>query len=172
MSDASELQQRLDAELSGASSRAKQTRQEAVQADQERQARLKKFEALLQRLRPVWGPKLELLRDRFGKLATVEPDLKPYSRGVTFSFTSPDYRVDLKLTASPDRDVRHLVLDYDLLIIPMTMKYDRYARLEVPIDGADEAAISRWLDDQLVAFVKTYVALQGDRFFLENFPEE
>ena len=83
-----------------------------------------------------------------------------------------DYRVDLKLSASPDQDVRHLVLDYDLLIIPMTMKYDRHARLEVPIDRADDAAIGSWLDDRLVAFVKTYVALQGDSFFLNNFPDK
>lgn len=32
--------------------------------------------------------------------------------------------------------------------------------------------VARWLDDQLVTFVKTYVALQRDTFFLENFPDK
>ncbi len=172
MSDVTNLQQRLDAELGGATSRARQSREGVAQADQERQARLKQFEALLERLRPVWAPRLELLRERFAKLVKAEPDVKPYSRGVTFAFTSHDYRVDLKMSVSPDQDVRHLVLDYDLLIIPMTMKYDRHARLEVLLDRVDEAAVARWLDDQLVTFVKTYVALQGDSFFLENLPAE
>lgn len=172
MSDVTNLQQRLDAELGGAASRARQDRHEAAQADKERQARLKQFEAVLERLRPVWTPRLELLRDRFVKIVKVEPEVKPYTRGVTFAFTSRDYRVDLKVSVSPDQDVRHLVLDYDLLIIPMTMKYDRHARLEVPLDRVDEAAVARWMDDQLVAFVKTFVALQGDSFFLENFPDK
>ena len=172
MSDVSTLQQRLDAELSGASKRAQQDRQEIAQENQERQTRLKQFEAVLERLRPVLMPRLELLRDRFGKMVQVKPDVKPYSRGVTFAFTSHDYRVDLKFSATPDQAVRNLVLDYELFIVPMTMKYDRHARLEVPLDRVDEGAIVRWLDEQIVTFVKTFIALQGDSFFLENFPDK
>ena len=65
-------------------------------------------------------------------------------------------------------DVRNLVLESDLLIIPILMKYERVSRLEMPIDSVDEEAIARWLDDRIVSFVKTYVALQGDEFVEQN----
>ncbi len=172
MSSVATLSQRLDAELAGATNRARQEQQGTAQAVQERQARLQQFEALLEHLRPVILPRLDMLKERFAKFIKVEPEVKPYKREITFSFASHDYRVDLKLSATPDYGVRNLVLDYDLLIIPMTMNYNRHAQLEVAIDRPDEVAVARWLDDRLVEFVKTYVTLQGDSFFLENFSDK
>lgn len=171
MSTVTTLSQQLDAELAGARNRAKQDQQEVIRANEIREERLKKFGALLERLRPIWLPRLELLRDRFAKFAKVQPELKPHTRSVTFSFAST-YRVDLKLSAYPDRDVQNLVLEYDLLILPMMIKYERHARLEMPMDGVDEAAIGSWLDERILGFVKTYVALQGDNFFLEKLSPE
>jgi hypothetical protein len=167
MSDVTNLRQQLDAELSGAVSRAQQTQQAWERFSKGLDERMKKFDALLERLRPIWTPRLELLRDRFAKLAKGEPEVKPHERSITFTFTSK-YRVELKLSAYPDKDVRNLVLEYDLLIIPILIKYDRQARLEMPLDSVDEEAIARWLDDRIVAFVKTYVTLQGDEFVEKN----
>jgi hypothetical protein len=171
MSDVTNLRQQLDAELAGAASRAQQGRQELERANQERQERVKKFDALLERLRPVWTPRLELLRDRFAALVKGQPEVKPHSRSITFSVTS-NYRIELKFSAYPDRDVQNLVLEYDLLVIPTLFKYERTSRLEMPMDRVDEAAIGRWLDERILGFVKTYMALQGDSFFLDNLPHE
>src|SRR5438270_9686663 len=171
MSDLTTLRQQLDAELAAAMSRATKNQQDVSRANEVRQERLKRFSALLERLRPIWLPRLELLRDRFADLAKVQPELKPSSRSVTFSFTS-SYRVELKLSAYPDRDVQNLVLECDVLILPMLMKYERQSRLEMPMERVDEAAIGRWLDERIVAFAKTYVALQGDNFFLEKLAHE
>ncbi len=172
MSDVTNLRQKLDAELAGAASRVERGKQELERSNQERQERLKKFDALLERLRPVWTPRLELLRDRFAKLAKATPEVKPHARSITFSFASSRYRVELKFSAYPDKDVQGLVLEYDLLIVPILIKYERQARLEMPIDRVDEEAIARWLDERIIAFVKTYVALQGDSFFVENLSPE
>jgi hypothetical protein len=171
MNDLTNLQQQLDAELAGARGRAQQTRQELERANQERQERLKEFDALLERLRPVWTPRLELLRERFAKLVKGQPEVKPHARSITFSFTSK-FRVELKLSAYPDQHVQNLVLEYDLLIVPLLAKYDRQARLEMPLDRVDEGAIARWLDERIVSFVKTYVALEGDSFFVDNLTPE
>jgi hypothetical protein len=168
MSDVTNLRQQLDAELAGAKSRAQQTRREWERFGRDMEERQEKFDALLERLRPIWVPRLELLRDRFTKVAKVEqPEVKRYARSVTFTFTSK-YRVELKFSASPDKDVRNLVLEYDLLVIPILVKYDRHVELEMPIDRVDEEAVARWLDDRIVSFVKTYVALEGDDFFEKN----
>jgi hypothetical protein len=168
MSDVTNLRKQLDAELAGAKDRAQQIRREWERFGQELEERQEQFDALLERLRPIWVPRLELLRDRFAKVAKAEqPEVKPYARSITFTFTSK-YRVELKFSATPDKDVRNLVLECDLLIIPILFKYDRHARLEVPIDRVDEEAVARWLDDRIVSFVKTYVALEGDEFFEQN----
>lgn len=171
MSDVTTLSQQLDAELARATNRAMQDQQELSRANSARQERLKEFDALLERLRPIWLPRLELLRDRFAKLVKVQPEVKPHARSATFSFMST-YHVELKFSAYPDRDVQSLVLEHDLLILPILMKYERHARLEMPMGSVDEAEIGRWLDERILTFVKTYVALQGDSFFLEKLSSE
>ena len=40
------------------------------------------------------------------------------------------------------------------------------------MDRVDEGAIARWLDERIVSFVKTYVALEGDDFFVDNLTPE
>jgi hypothetical protein len=171
MSDMTNLQQQLDAELTGALNRAQQKREELERTNREREERLKQFDALVDRLRPVWAPRLELLRDRFAKLVKGQPEVTPHTRSITFKCTSK-YRLELKLSAYPDQNVKNLVLEYDLVIVPLLGKYDRQARLEMPLDRIDEDAIGRWLDERIVSFVKTYVALEGDSFFVEHLTPE
>ena len=55
MNDVSNLRKQLDAEPAGATGRARQTRREWERFGQELQERQKKFEALLERLRPISG---------------------------------------------------------------------------------------------------------------------
>src|SRR4051794_28697820 len=167
MSNVTSLRRQLDAELAGATSRAQQNLEEWQRFGRGLEERLKKFDALVERLRPIWTPRLELLRERFAPIARAEPQVKPQARSITFSFAST-YRVELKFSAAPDKDAQNLVLECDLLIIPILMKFERNVRLEMPIDRVDEEAVARWVDDRVVAFVKTYVALQGDEFFEKN----
>jgi hypothetical protein len=157
------LKQKLDAELTGAMSRAQKNRQEWERYSQDLESGLKKFDAAIERLRPVWTPRLELLRDRFAKFSKVEPEVKPYARSVIFTFTST-YRVELTFSVRPDRDARNMVLKYDLLILPILIKFDQHAELVMPLDRVDEEAVGRWLDERILAFVQTYMTLQGDDF--------
>ena len=168
MSDVANLKSQLDAELGGAVSRAQQRQQAFDKENQERKQRVEKLDAVLERLRKVWGPRLEMLKERFANVAKVQPDIRPHARGVTFSFSSPTDAVDLKFSAYPDRDVQKLILDYDLQIIPMLMPFDRTAQLEMPLDKIDEAAVGKWLDEQILKFVKTFIKLRGDEFFREH----
>ncbi|MEC9372539.1 MAG: hypothetical protein VYC34_01795, partial [Planctomycetota bacterium] len=65
-------------------------------------------------------------------------------------------------------DVNALILDYDLLILPMFFKYDRHARLEVPLDQVDKDAIGKWIDDRLVSAVKAYLTVQDNEFYISR----
>jgi hypothetical protein len=57
-----------------------------------------------------------------------------------------------------------MVLKYDLLILPILIKFDQHAELVMPLDRVDEEAVGRWLDERILAFVQTYMTLQGDDF--------
>lgn len=98
----------------------------------------------------------------------MKPVIQPHSRESTFSFASDKYRVELKFSVGPDKDVRQMILDSDLTIIPALMKFDGHKRLELALDQVNEEVIAQWLDERILEFVDTYVALQGDDFFLEH----
>jgi hypothetical protein len=168
MSDVSGLKGRLDAEMEAARARAQQSREGMLRENEQRQQRLARFTEVVGRLRDVWGPRLELLRDRFTGYVEAQPEVKPYARRITFSFASRGSSVKLTFSAVPDQQVRNLVLDYELEILPILMKFERNDRLEMPLDNVDEGAVARWLDDRIISFVQTYVKLQGDDFFRTN----
>lgn len=83
------------------------------------------------------------------------------------SFVSK-FRVELKFSIEPDKDVRNRVVEYDLLIHPILMKYNRHSTLEMPIDEVDEGALATWTDERILEFVRTNIALQGDDFVADQ----
>jgi hypothetical protein len=168
MSEVGNLEQRMKQELNAAQKRADERRQDLLRDNEARQSRLAQFNAAVERLKPIWQPRLEVLRKQFADLVNTRPDLQPYSRSITFAFASDNSSITLTFSASPDQEVRNLVLDYDLKMVPILMKFDGHSRLEMPLDRIDEAAIVRWLDDRMMSFVQTYVTMQGDEFFLKN----
>ncbi|MCE9561563.1 MAG: hypothetical protein K8U57_05870 [Planctomycetes bacterium] len=168
MSEINTLQEQIDAQFTAAARRAEVGRQEAAREQQDRDARLAKFDAVVELFCTIWRPRLELLRSRFAELVKVNPVIKPHNREATFSFVSERYKIELKFSAGPDYDIRNLVLEYDLQIIPVLIKFDSHSRLVQPLDNIDERAVADWLDERILGFVSTYVALQGDTFFLEH----
>lgn len=170
MPEINDLKERIDAQLAAAARRAELGRREAEREQQDRAARLARFDAAVELFCTIWRPRLELLRDRFAELVNVNPVIKPHAREATFSFASDRYTIELKFSAGPDNDVRNLILEYDLRIIPVLMKFESHSRLVQPLDRIDERAVEAWLDERILGFVGTYVALQGDTFFLERMP--
>jgi YHS domain-containing protein len=63
--------------------------------------------------------------------------------------------------------VRHLVLDYDLHIIPILMKFEPHARIEFPLESVDSQAVAKWLDDRILDFVRTYLSLHENEYYLK-----
>jgi len=168
MSEINTLKEQIDAQLTAAAHRAEVGRQEAAREQQAREARLAKFDAAVELFCTIWRPRLQLLRSRFAELVKVNPVIKPHNREATFSFVSERYKIELKFSAGPDYDIRNLILEYDLQIIPVLIKFDSHSRLVQPLDKIDERAVADWLDERILGFVGTYVALQGDTFFLEH----
>ena len=92
-------------------------------------------------------------------ISEIKPDNEPHSGEVVFAFESPLARIQLKLGFFHDADVRHVAIDYDLRIIPVLLQFEPNAQLEQPIETFDENRAAEWLDDRIIAFVRTYLAI-------------
>jgi YHS domain-containing protein len=168
MSDVAELSQRIEAEFAAAGEKVKKYQAQQVEEFHGREQRLKQFDALCGELRDIWGPRLNALADRFGKEVTVAPSISPTRREATFSFQSKLARIVLKFSVSTDRDVRKLHLDYDLEVVPILMKFDAHQHVEYPLESVDRAAVARWIDDRIVSFVRTYLSLHENEYYLKD----
>ena len=168
MSDVSVLLERIDAEFSALEGKIKRAQGEKQQEHQERQIRLATFKRELDTLPEVWGPRLDALIERFGDHAKVAPRLESTSRAVTMDFESELARIRLRLSATTDQDIRNLVLNYDLEILPALMQFDSHAQGQWPIDAIDREAIGDWVDDRLISFVKTYLSLHENQYYLKE----
>jgi len=168
MCDVSVILERIDAEFSALEGKIKRAQDEKVQEHQERQTRLAKFKEEMDTLPDVWRPRLEALMKRFGDHAKVAPRLESTSRAVTMDFESELARIRLRLSATTDQDIRNLILTYDLEILPALMQFDAYQQAQWPVDALDREAIGDWIDDRLVSFVKTYLSLHENEYYLKE----
>lgn len=48
------------------------------------------------------------------------------------------------------------------------MEYERHAEIAFPLEQVDSEAIARWLDDRMVGFVKTYLSLHQNEYYLKD----
>jgi YHS domain-containing protein len=78
-------------------------------------------------------------------------------------------QIVLKFSAATDSDVRNLVLNYNLEILPILMRFDAHSILEMPLDRVDADVVAQWTDDRIVDFVKTYVALHENQYYLKDY---
>ena len=163
-----ELLSRIDKEFSAVEERIKQNQSQQVDAYRDRQQRLAKFEQTLDRLREVWRPRLEAFAKRFGDRVKVTPSTEPTKRAATYEFQTDLAHVQLRLSATTDEDVRQVILNYELQIMPILMKYERHAELALPLDAIDEEKIAKWVDDRLVQFVQTYLSLHENQYYLKE----
>src|SRR5262249_36924320 len=114
MADINSLANQIDAEFSAVAERAKKFQDEQVGEHKERQKRLEQLTKVFDELREVWKPRLDLLVKKFGDRVKVTPRVVPSMREGTLEFQSTLARIKLKFSAYTDRDVRKVVLGYDL----------------------------------------------------------
>jgi YHS domain-containing protein len=168
MADVNELLKRIDAEFDASRDKLKAIQTEKAQEHVERQQRLERFGALLGELVDVWRPRLEALRAKFGDRAHVTPTIEPGRRSAAFKFNTELARVDMRFSAFTDSDVRRVIFSYDLEILPIFMKFDSHSEIEFPIDSVDRAALAKWFDDRIVGFVRTYLSLHENQYYLKG----
>ncbi len=158
---------RIDQEFAKSDQKLKTLREGKTAEDPGRAERLALFEKTCESLKAVWRPKLEALKQRFGDKVKLSPTLGEGRRQATFEFTSSLARITLRFTVTADVDFRNLVLEYRLELQPVLMTYSGHDHFEQPLSKPDGAAIGAWIDDRIVDFVKTYLSLHENEFYLQ-----
>src|SRR5204862_3061400 len=88
-------------------------------------------------------------------------------REAAFVFDSSLANIQLRFTASTDEEVRKLVIDYRLEILPILMKFEPHRQVEFPLEAVDADAVGKWIDDRIVDFVRTYLSLHQNEYYLQ-----
>ena len=172
MADVNSLASRIDAQFTTVQEKVKKSQADQVEEHKQRQKRLEQLNKVFDRMRDMWRPRLELLVNKFGDRVQTKPRIVPSTREVAFQFESRVARVSLRLSASTDRDIRKVVLGYDLEIIPILMRYTPHVEVEFPLDAVDNEAAAKWLDDRIVEFVATYLSMGENEIYLKEYMVE
>lgn len=168
MAETASLLDRLAAEFRGMEDHVRQQQADRVQEYEGRQQRLETFASVCDQLSAVWKPRLEALAEKFQDRVQVTPVVGRTSRSATLKFQSPLARFYLTFMALTDEDVRHLVLDYSLDILPILMKYERHSQIEMPLDRVDPVVVGQWMDDRIIDAVRTYLQLHQNANYLKG----
>jgi YHS domain-containing protein len=168
MPDIDKLASRIDAEFSAVEAKVKQFQSEQLEKFKERQQRVEHLGKVLDDLRDIWKPRLELLVKRFGDRVQTKPRIVPSTREVTFTFDSRLARVQLRFSATTDQEIRTLVLNYNLEIIPILMRFKSHDEAEFPLDAVDKEAVAKWFDDRIIDFLQAYFSLGETEIYLKD----
>lgn len=162
------LAQRIQMEFDARAQQKQATEQQRLKAEEDRKKGLEKFGQVCDELRSVWRPRLEEFAKQFGDKIKVTPTVSPSQREAKIVFLTNMATMTLTLSVTPSPDLSRLILEYDLLIIPIFFNYERHAKLEMPLDKVDKATLGKWIDDQLISCVKAYFSMQENEIYAQR----
>jgi len=168
MSDLNKLAERIQSEFSASQKKLKEFQEQQVTSHKEREDRLEQLEKVFDQLREVWRPRLETLAKEFGDRVKVTPAVTRGLRHAAMEFNTPLAAICLKFSAGADMDVTKVILACDLDILPILMQFEKHAEIAFPLDNVDNDAVAQWLDDRIVQFVKTYLSLHENEYYLKG----
>lgn len=119
-----------------------------------------RFNALADRvLQEIVQPRLETLGSFFPNACPARK-MEPFHRTWWFGYSERfPASTKLDLYAAHDDRAETFQLEYEVLIVPVFIKYDRFDRFEASLDQFDDRRLTEWLEDRLIGFVHTYLSL-------------
>jgi YHS domain-containing protein len=169
MADVSQLTSRIDAEFADVQKKIETFQQQAQDEYAAREKRYQEqFLPALQRMPDLLRPRLQVLVDRFKDKVQVQPVVAEGTRAVAFKFDSRMARIELTFRVSHDAQVKNLVFDQTLEVLPILLQFDKHASLTVPLDKIDEGQITQWFDDRIVALIKTFLAVHQNQYYQKD----
>lgn len=164
-----DFEAKLAAEFGAAEDRVKQMQQQAESLTEALRERYARFDAIRARVREnILKPKLEAL------LRRLPGPVKPLSQSdkeggevrlILGHTEEAPASVTYLLSCSHDGSVKSVIYSDDLSIVPVFFEYDRASRIEMPLDGFDEAKVSSWLEERLVLFMRNYLRIRFEEAY-------
>lgn len=168
MATTEDLGKRIEAALASIEEKHKAFQESETRKYLEWKQRLEKLHQAFDTLTVVIKPRLDVLIQKFGDKVVAKPTFTESSRELVLDFQSDVARISLSFKGMADGDIRKLILNYDLTIIPILMQFDSHGELEIPLDAVDTEAAVRWTDERIMSFVQTYVAIQENQYYLRD----
>jgi len=165
MRDVNELVNRIESAFTVVKEKAKQQQQRELLLYQERQKRLAEYEKIQAKVVEITRPRLEALAKRAGDRVAITPSVSQTRRSARFEFRSTEAYITLTFSIVPDQDIKNLVVEYDLRIVPVLWRFDSHAEFNTPIAAPDLDGLSKWLDDQIVGFVELYIQIHESELY-------
>jgi len=173
MSDVNDLLNRIDGALATVKEKAQKIQQQELQNYLEREKLLEQYLVVQAKIAEVTKPRLEAFIKRCGERVSVTPSKTETRRSARLEFRSPKAYITLSFSSAPDRDLKNVVVDCDLKIVPVLWKFDSHSEFSTPISNPDCAALAKWLDDRIVGFVELYIHIhEGELYDKAQYVED
>jgi YHS domain-containing protein len=171
LAESRDLGERIEAELEAAERRLAEYQAEAGRRFQEMRERHGRFLEISRRILEAGDRPLAKLASYFDNAeVTRGSDHEGWHAVVRFKHT-PRYpaSVELRFDLTHDEEVRRLVVQHRVQILPVFLEFDHGDQLVRDLEGIDEDEVAAWIDDKIVEFVKTYLRLPfADAYQREN----
>ncbi|VTR97119.1 YHS/TRASH domain protein OS=Geobacter bemidjiensis (strain Bem / ATCC BAA-1014 / DSM 16622) GN=Gbem_2144 PE=4 SV=1 [Gemmata massiliana] len=165
MSDINELEARIEGTFTAVKDKLKAQQQRELQNYLDRQKLFHEYEKVQTQVVEIAKPRLQALARRSGNRVSVTPLVTETRRAARFDFKSAKAYITLTVSVAPDQEIKNAVVEFDLRIVPVLWKFDRHADFNVPIAAPDFPALTKWLDDRIVAFVELYVQMHESEIY-------
>lgn len=163
MNDLDELDRQIEGKLAVQKERSLDHFNHQAERMHEYTERQRRYTALADRLiQEVIRPRVERLARRFDNAQLLGPD-QASRHGCVCSFAhTPRYpaTAKLELGVSRDGDFEHVLLLYNLSILPVFFRFDGQDRLAVPLDRVEERQVAEWVEKKILSFLDTYLRLE------------
>ena len=169
MTTISDFSERLDMEFDLMPTAIDERRAHLEREYRERQKRLAElFVPALAKLRAIWEPRRDALLARFKDTIHIVPAANDDFGTASFSLDSPLALITLRFAFSHDPEVRNINLEYRLDVVPILMKIDNHSTLDLSLEDFDQDVAALWLEDRMVSFIRTFVELNGNQYYLKD----
>src|SRR5262249_7752778 len=110
-------------------------------------------------------PRLEALAKRAGQRVSVTPSVSEGRRAARLEFKSSGAHITLTYASTPDQELKNAVVQRELRIVPVLWKFEPHAEFSSPITSFDAKGFTKWLDDDIIAFVELYMQIHEGEFY-------
>ena len=170
MADLSNLEREIKEKLALSAERQQLRKDHLRQRMTETEERHRRYTALADRLmQDVIRPRVEKLQSFFDNARMPEARNNRHTCCCQFEPT-PRFpaTASLEIGVTRDGEVRTLVLQYQLDILPVFFPVDGQDHLTMFLEHVDEEKAAAWVDEKLLRFVDTYLRLETSGHYQET----